>query len=57
VADDWTDYSRPRDAYVLLAASRVLRRRSTRPKSFWLGVICRILESTASRIEEGHDEQ
>lgn len=52
--DDWFQQrSRESDAYVLRFAVRVLRRRSRRPKSFWLGVVCRVLETAATRIEQG----
>lgn len=42
------------DAQVLRQAAKVIRRRTTRPKSFWVRVITRVLELNASRLEREH---
>ncbi len=53
-ADAADAQQRVADAYVIRAAARALKRRSTRKKSFWLGVILRVLHNAANRIESEH---
>jgi hypothetical protein len=38
------------DAVTLDRAAEILRSRTTKPGNFWLGVLCRILTSTAAKI-------
>lgn len=38
------------DAEVLERAAAILRGRSIKPHSFWLNVVCRMLERAATRI-------
>jgi hypothetical protein len=40
------------DADTLREAATILHRRSTRPTSFWLGVVCRLLRSVADDIDD-----
>jgi hypothetical protein len=41
------------DVIALQNAAQVLQRRSRKPGSFWLRVICRFLERTADDIRNG----
>lgn len=39
------------DAMILRQAVEVLRQRSTKPKSFWLDVICKVLTVKADKLQ------
>lgn len=41
-----------RDAETLRQAVVVLRRVSTKPKGFWLAVLCKVLSDKADRLDE-----
>jgi hypothetical protein len=43
------------DARWLRIAAEIMRRRSARPRSFLLGVLCRVLENAAAGLERQAD--
>lgn len=40
------------DAQTLRAAATIIRRRSKRPRGFWLAIFCRVLTETADDIDK-----